>query len=185
MSQHGTPIGVILAGGASRRMGTDKAFVGVDGRSMVVRVAEAMSQAGCSRVVCQGGNPDLATSFGLEVLLDSIPGSGPVVAILTALEHHDGPIVVAACDLVDLDAAAVRAVAKAGAADPSSLVSVATADGRVHLLSYWSRAALVPLAALVADGVTSYRVALERLAASEVPVDPAAVRNINRPEDLV
>lgn len=184
MSQHDTPIGVILAGGASRRMGTDKAFIRVGGRSMVVRVAEAMSQAGCSPVVCQGGNPDLTTSFGLEVLLDSTPDSGPVPAILTALEYHDGPIVIAACDLVDLDAASVQAVVAAGFADPSLLVSVATADGRMHLLSYWSRAALVPLADLVADGVSSYRVVLERLAATEVPVDPTAVRNINRPEDL-
>ncbi|MGA1077227.1 MAG: molybdenum cofactor guanylyltransferase, partial [Ilumatobacteraceae bacterium] len=51
------PVGVVLAGGASRRMGTDKAFVAVDGRSMVLRVADALVSGGCGPLVCQGGDP--------------------------------------------------------------------------------------------------------------------------------
>ncbi len=52
------------------------------------------------------------------------------------------------------------------------------------MLSVWSPAALQPLSALIDQGVRAYRAALERLAAMSVPVDPAAVRNINCPDDL-
>ena len=38
--------GAVLTGGRSRRMGTDKALVAVEGRPMVVRVAAALRAAG-------------------------------------------------------------------------------------------------------------------------------------------
>jgi len=165
-------------------MGLDKAFVEVGGRPMVVRVATALTDAGCSPVVCQGGNHQLTAAFGLEVVPDPIPDAGPVLAIMAALEHHGGPILVAACDLADLDQEAARALIERAGEDPAVLVAVATAETQAHLLSYWRPEALDPLRRLVADGVTAYRVALQRLGACEVPVAPTAVRNINRPEDL-
>lgn len=184
MSHRGHPVGVILAGGASRRMGVDKALLEIDGRPMVVRVADALWEAGCHPVACQGGETRRINALGLDVVPDPIPDAGPVAAIRTALEHHGGPVVIAACDLADLDAASVRAVIDVGRSDPAQLVSVATADGCPHLLSYWSAQALDPLTELIAGGVTAYRIALERLGACSVPVPSASVRNLNRPEDL-
>lgn len=165
-------------------MGVDKAFVEVEGRAMAVRVAEALRLAGCTPVLCQGGSRQLTDSFGLEVVPDPTPDAGPVLAIHAALEHHNSPILVAACDLADLDPVAVQAVIGAADADPVSLVTTATADGHPQLLSYWRQEVLGALSQLVTEGVTAYRVALIRLGAAEVPVDPAAVRNINRPDDL-
>ena len=47
--------GAVLCGGASRRMGTDKAFVEVGGQPMAERVAAALEEAGCAPVVFVGG----------------------------------------------------------------------------------------------------------------------------------
>ena len=184
MIESGTPTGVILTGGASRRMGSDKAFVVVGGRPMVVRVADAMREAGCRAVFCQGGDSDALAVLGFEVVPDPTPGSGPVLAIQAALERHGGPIVVAACDLADLDAATIRTLVDASVCRTSPLVAVATTEAGPQLLSVWSSDALAPLSTLVEQGVRAYRAALEGLAATSVPVDPAAVRNINYPEDL-
>ncbi len=166
-------------------MGVDKAFVEIDGRAMIVRVADALREGGCDPIVCQGGDETIATSFGLEVVPDPSPAGGPLPAISAALQHHGGPILIAACDLADLDPETVRVVIEAGTSHPMSLVASATTADRRHLLSYWSPRALVPLTAVVAEGVAAYRVALDRLGAIDVSVDPAAVRNVNRPEDVV
>lgn len=169
-------------------MGSDKALLDVDGLPMVIRVADALRAAGCDPVLCQGGDDQLTSALGLQVVPDTDPGAGPVSAILAALEHADGPIVVAACDLVDLDAETIRAVTEAGSASAERpvgpMIAVAVAGGRSHLLSWWSPQALEPLRSLVVDGVNAYRGVLERLGALEVPVAAAAVRNVNRPEDL-
>ncbi len=77
--------GVILTGGASRRMGADKALVEVDGVAMAARVASALAAGGCDPVVCQGGDPTLLAALGMTVLADTHPGGGPVAGILDAL----------------------------------------------------------------------------------------------------
>jgi molybdopterin-guanine dinucleotide biosynthesis protein A len=165
-------------------MGSDKALLEIDGRPMIVRVADALWEAGCHPVACQGGDVRRINALGLDVVPDTNPDAGPVEAIRAALEHHCGPVLIAACDLVDLDPLSVRAVIEAGRTDSTPPVSVATADGCPHLLSYWSAKALDPLTALIAGGVTAYHVAIERLRACPVPVPSASVRNVNRPEDL-
>ena len=47
-------VGVVLTGGASRRMGRTKALVEIDGVPMAARVAAALAGAGCESVVLLG-----------------------------------------------------------------------------------------------------------------------------------
>ena len=49
-------IGVVLAGGESKRMGSDKALLEVGGRAMIDWVADALDRV-CGRVVVSG-RPD-------------------------------------------------------------------------------------------------------------------------------
>lgn len=179
MSRHFA--GVILTGGESRRMGADKAFVLLDGRPMVVAVADALWEAGCHPVECQGGDVDRLAGLGLPALADAVAGRGPAAAIAEALERHDAPIAIAACDLGRLDAPTVRAVIAAGQSAPSG-VSVASAGGRLHLLSFWHPSALEHLHG--ADTGGSYADALEKVGAVEVAVGDESVQNFNSPEDL-
>lgn len=158
-------------------MGTDKAFVVVDGRPMVVAVADALWEAGCHPVECQGGDLGRLADLGLTGAADAVAGAGPVAAIGDALDRFARPLVVAACDLGRLDASAVRAVIDAGA--DLGLVAVATSAGRRHLLSYWTPAVRDRL-----PSTGSYRDALDAVDAIEVPVDGAAVQNFNTPDQL-
>jgi len=176
-----TAVGVVLTGGASSRMGTDKAFVVVDGAPMVVRVADALWEAGCHPVECQGGDIDALSALGLSAVQDLTPGAGPASAIREALQRNHGPIVVAACDLADLDAATVRSVIAAG---QHGAVAVAESDGHRHLLSYWSPGAAVLLDEALGDGRSAYRDVLDRVGAAPVPVPSVAMRNVNRPDDV-
>ena len=179
MNPHPSVAGVVLTGGASRRMGTDKALLEVRGRALALTVADALSGAGCRPVWCQGGDESALRALGLDVVPDELPGEGPLVATLAALRRSDGEIVVAACDLPELDVAAVEAVLAPSLADRD--VAVAVAGGRRHLLARWSATAAASVGELVDGGVRSYMAALDRLRVVQVIVDPAAVRNLNEP----
>lgn len=183
-------VGVVLAGGRSSRMGTDKALVAVDGIPMARRVADALAAGGCDPVWCQGGDAVELASIGLTVRPDPSAHAGPLAAIAEALAAAaPADLVIAACDLPDLDGPTVRAivdgsVSQGATADRAHLVAVADDGSGAHLLAWWSAAALAPLLALLGEGVMSYRVAVERLGAHHVPVSPAAVRNVNHPVDV-
>jgi molybdopterin-guanine dinucleotide biosynthesis protein A len=69
---------IILVGGASSRMGADKAVLEWGGRRAVDWVADLARDAGAARVLTAGGD------FGLPFVEDPSPRAGPVSGILTA-----------------------------------------------------------------------------------------------------
>jgi len=157
----------------------------VEGKPMVVRVADALWEAGCRHVECQGGDVVAIGEYGIQVVNDSSPGAGPVAAIRDALgRHRASSVVVAACDLVDLDETTVRSVIDAGSGSDDADVAVAVTRGERHLIAWWRAGLDDRVGVLFAEGVTSYRGVLARLAGIEVEVEPAAVRNLNTPTDI-
>ena len=109
--------GAVLTGGASRRMGTDKALVEVDGMAMAGRVAGALASAGGQPVIAVGGDADRLADLGLAVTPDRWPGEGPLGGLVTALGALADPavpiVVVAACDLPALTSSVVAALVAA------------------------------------------------------------------------
>ena len=178
-------VGIILTGGGSRRMGTDKASMIVAGKPMVVHVADALWEAGLHPIECQGGDAATIEQFGVTVAADPEPRAGPVAAIRAALDRHaDSDVVVVACDLVDLDGQTVRALVDAGAAEARPDVAAAMSNGELHMISWWRAGTGSKLATLIGEGVDSYQTALDRLGAARVPVPTDVVRNVNTPDDL-
>jgi molybdenum cofactor guanylyltransferase len=66
----------VLAGGASRRMGRDKALLKLDGVPMIVRMARLAGPHVASVTVI--GPPKRYASLGLCVVPDRWPGVGPL-----------------------------------------------------------------------------------------------------------
>ena len=103
MSTHAVT-GAVLAGGASRRMGRDKALIDVGGRTLIDRALDVM--ADFDQVVVLGGSAQVAqicSRRGVEVLADVHPGSGPLMAILAAVEQV-GDLVALAVDMAGVEA---------------------------------------------------------------------------------
>lgn len=179
-------VGVVLAGGGSRRMGRDKATLVVDGAPMVSRVAGRLTEAGCQPVLCVGGDGDALRALGFDVITDRWPGEGPLGGLLSAMHAlPDSDLMVVACDLPDLDAATVTALLEAPLAD----VAVANSGRPQPLCARWSAAARGPVAAAFERGERSMHAAIESIVDAdgtvvEVLVSPRSMRNVNRPEDL-
>ena len=101
----------MLAGGASRRMGFDKARMALpDGSLMVERVVRRLSEA-CARVAIVADRADRYADLGLPaaVIVDTTPRAGPLAALRDALVEIDTEYaLVVACDMPHLDIALLR-----------------------------------------------------------------------------
>ena len=188
-------VGIVLAGGASRRMGTPKALVEIDGRPLASRVADVVRAAGAEPVVLVGGEPAWGDLVGCEVVADDRPGEGPLAATATAVtwaaRQGADLVVVAACDQVGLEPAVIESLLTTlRSTSPSDAVGAlaVTADGVVQPLPSVWRASAGPvidaLAAagerrasrLVGLGVVTVPVAAERLADVDTPAELARWR---------
>jgi molybdopterin-guanine dinucleotide biosynthesis protein A len=91
--------GVILAGGASRRMGADKSFLDLGGRPIITHVIDALTER-FSRVIIITNDPDKYARFGLPLFPDVIPGIGTLGGIHAGLSHiHDEAAFFVASDM--------------------------------------------------------------------------------------
>ena len=182
--------GYVLCGGASRRMGRDKALVPVDGVAMARRVADALRAAGAERVVAVGGDGPALRELGVDTRPDRWPGEGPLGGLVTALGDL-GPgaspvAVVLSCDLTDPDPAAIARMVRVRA-DHDSDASVPVVACRPQWLhAAWHRRAAGILADVFEAGERSLAgAALSLRVATLDDLAPAAVHDADRPEDLL
>ncbi|MDI3330618.1 MAG: NTP transferase domain-containing protein [Micrococcus sp.] len=178
---------VILSGGASRRMGRDKATLELDGVSLLERTAAAVTAAGATRIVVVGDRPDGAPSrgpakasalAGARFVREDPPRSGPVPALEAALAVVDTPwMLLVPCDLArpaDACRALVHAFGTpgpgtAGTSGRDGVVAVDATGHRQHLTALLDVAALRSAAR---PDVTRVRERLAPLELGEVP-EPA------------
>jgi molybdenum cofactor guanylyltransferase len=103
--------GIVLAGGASSRMGRDKATLALHGRSLLQHAVDTLRAAGADPVLVSGDRP------GFDCVPDRTPGLGPLgglASVLTARpDLHDRLLLVMAVDTPRLQPPALRALARA------------------------------------------------------------------------
>jgi molybdenum cofactor guanylyltransferase len=183
--------GLLLTGGASRRMGTDKALLEVDGQRLVDRAASLL-QAVADPVIEVG--PGWS---GLPAVREDPPGSGPLAALgagAAALRAagHDGPVLVLAVDMPRVGVDLLRFLAgRAG-----TVTAIPRAGGHPQpMCARYGPDVLAAVDERLAAGGRSLRDLLETLAAECVvdwvqpeewePVAGAeAFADVDTPEDL-
>lgn len=91
MTSEGRTLGVVLAGGQSRRMGAvDKTLMPLCGIPMVKRVLDRIRPQVDDVIINSNADAAHFSAFGAAVLGDVVPGyAGPLAGVLTALEHAD------------------------------------------------------------------------------------------------
>lgn len=185
-------IGAVLCGGASRRMGRDKALVHIDGVALARRVADALAGGGCDEVVAVGGDAVALAELGLTPVADRWAGEGPLGGLATALSEAAGRgagvLVMAPCDLLDPSAEVVAALLGALEASEGADVAAGEVDGRAEwILSAWrpSPDVVDAVVHLVDDGAR--RLDAVEAVAERVPcpaIEGRHLRDADRPSDL-
>ena len=183
---HDSITGLILAGGASRRFGADKARAAVEGRTMIARVFEAVSAVTEEVLVSvREGGEDYGLP-GVRVVEDAVPGAGPLAGLEAGLRACRTPwLLVVACDMPFLTPDALEAIKRRRAPGLDAVVAQ-TPDGRLQPLCACYATRILPVVeARLRSGRRSMRGLLERLGAVRVaPLPEAPLRNVNRPGDL-
>ena len=167
---------VILVGGASSRMGTDKAAQVWEGKRAVDLVAELARAAGAQLVLTAGGD------YGLPFVTDPFEGAGPAAGVFAgvarlgeeAMSHAlllavDAPTI-EVCDLATLFAAPDPGAAFAGYPLPAVMVLTAVPW---EAQPDWSLRRLIERACLAAPEAPAELTL--RLRGANTPAERAAV----------
>ncbi len=77
--------GIILAGGKSSRMGKDKSFLTIDGKTFIQRQAEKLQQF-CSEIIISTDNDEINIPNTLKVS-DIYKNCGPIGGLYAGLKH--------------------------------------------------------------------------------------------------
>ncbi len=104
-----TCAGILLTGGASRRMATDKAGIVWQGETLAARAARVLGEV-CDPVIEVGSG-----ATGLRCVREEPPGSGPLAALVAGARalRVQGPVLLLACDLPFVEPAVLRLLAAA------------------------------------------------------------------------
>ena len=123
---------IVLAGGGSTRLGTDKTRVVIDGTPVLERVLSAVSTAQARLVV--GPERPVADDSGIRWLREDPPGTGPANGIACAASHLSAEFaVVLAGDLPYVDAATAHRLLAAAEANAGAVLY--DQSGRAQWLS--------------------------------------------------
>lgn len=102
---------LILAGGKSERMGTDKAFIDFNGQSFIESSIGAVKPF-CHRIIILG-DPAKYAHLGYEVIPDLIENSGPLAGLYTGLSNSLSEVNVAlSCDIPFIESGLVGRLLK-------------------------------------------------------------------------
>ncbi|HWE53703.1 MAG TPA: molybdenum cofactor guanylyltransferase [Bryobacteraceae bacterium] len=177
--------GWVLAGGASTRMGLDKALLEVNGQPMILlAAARAAEVCGTVSIV---GDPALYGNLGFPVIPDQFPGAGPLAGIEAALgaTRTDWNLIVA-CDMPALEPAVLERLFSAGA----ECVLPEYPDGKVEpLCAVYHRRCHAGIVIALEQGIRKVTDALAHLslnhAITYISVTSAeSFANLNTPEEL-
>jgi len=157
MSPAESIVGVVLAGGASRRMGRDKATLLFEGETLAARAARKLAPVVATVVIADRNR---GTVPGFPSVEDG-PGAGPAAALLGAAAAHPGAaLLVLACDLPHLPVELLRALLKL---DPEAdLILPRSPRGLEPLCGLYRPRALAALAERVAGGELALHSLVER-----------------------
>lgn len=184
-------IAALLAGGQSRRMGEDKAFLDAGGVPMIERVIAAVRPE-VRDLVIVANKPGRFERYGFPVYEDVIKGMGPLSGLYTAFEKTGADeVFLAACDLPLLSGKVVRLIlSRAGAASEAIIPVVEGVEQ--GLLAIYKRAALEKYKTRIESAsiqFDEFRNGLAREYIGEADLretepDLRSFNNVNTPKDL-
>jgi len=169
---------IIMAGGNSSRIGTDKSMLFMEGRPMVERICEQV-RGTFSQVLISANNPHKFDFLGQQVVPDKVPGRGPLMGIASALQVSDNELnFVVACDIPYINLCFVRKML-AEAKEEVDIVIPITAKFE-PLFAVYRKSALAAINEVLSSGGRKISDVFNRCRVKYIELDDAQwLKNIN------
>ena len=186
----------LVSGGESRRMGRDKALLPhAEGGTWLERTLLLLARlnAPITLLSRHRAHLDLAEELALQLapgapmkaLAEPPPWEGPLLALHRLMQQHPNEqLLLCPVDMPDLSLAALQALlAGAATGSPTRLQLAHDGERLQPLLGLYPSSAPIRahLAAAVERGERRLQSWLVELPCQAVPLDPRAIRNVNRP----
>jgi len=164
-------------------MGQNKAFLMLDGRTMLEIVASAVHQAAGNVTIV--GSPEVYGHFGWPVIPDTMPGAGPLGGIATALSQTaaDWNLMVA-CDMPRVTSVLLGRILAEAEAHSASCILPQGDGGLVEPLCAAYHKSMLPLVSqALSRGIRKVTDALPRESIHYLRIADPGFQNINTPDE--
>ena len=163
----GVVAGYIIAGGASRRFGSDKALAEFGGKSLLSRMCALIeTTSGEVRIVAPGQR---YANYGVTVVEDRWPEEGPLGGVITALAatsetdgRRDWNLMVG-CDMPFLTREWLSYMVDRALASEAEVIVPRSEHGLEPLCACWRTSSVTTLEAAFNEGVRKVTEAMQRL----------------------
>lgn len=180
---HEPATAIVLAGGKSTRMGTDKSLLPVGGKPLIQHVCEQLKPH-FDGLLIAGGEDTRFDFLDVRVVCDEVPGQGPLRGIASALavSRHDLNFVMA-CDIPWVNNALLHHLLQE--AQECDCVVPVTAEGHYEpLFAVYRKSALPAMRRALEAGQRRIVAAFPHCRVKTLPIPPMVkLANINTPDD--
>ena len=178
--------GIILAGGRSTRMGTDKSMISLDGRYLYQIAAEKLSHFCDDVYISVNQNQALSHNFELPIIIDKYEEQGPMGGLITSLEDCVPPFLVMAVDLIRLEEADIQnLIRQHNPTKGCTMFYHPETEIYEPLLSLWELSMLQELNTYFKDGGRSFQKFLKSQDINRLPCDNCDfLYNANTPDSF-
>lgn len=176
--------GIVLAGGQSRRMGSDKALLEFRGKKLIEFSLGVMREVAGTIII--SANHDLFNYLGETVVADKHSGIGPLGGLEATLRTSGTRVnLLAPCDTPFLSAAFLRGILDYVEAY-DAVVPIST-DGKIEpLTAYYSKDILPVIERQIKQGDYKIQHLLQNIRTKYLLFDGSHIlKNMNTPDDFV
>jgi molybdopterin-guanine dinucleotide biosynthesis protein A len=172
----------VFAGGKSTRFGSPKIKAKIADIEFGLLIIETLKRAGFMNICLIGGDSEDARRWGIDFHEDIYPESGPLGALLTALQTcHTEFLMTLPCDVPFIDEDTCR---RLGNLAPGVDVLVARTDTPQWLSSTWRRSIYDVIKNDFESGERAIHRIIEKLKFEFVDVSGEILLNVNEPNQL-
>jgi molybdopterin-guanine dinucleotide biosynthesis protein A len=191
MHAQGLYTGILLAGGKSARMGTAKALLKINNRTLIEHILSILAQA-VERTLLVVNDRALYAFLGVPMVSDIHPDSGPMGGIHAGLKNSAALInLVLACDLPLVELDPLRRLLSLAESDRYDMVLPQTSDGRAQPLCAVYKKTCLPVlercltarALKLEEVYRSPDLRVKTVTCAELPCSDAVFTNINTPAE--